>query len=311
MEVLKIKVFVQDKFVKSQDFSPDMLLAYIGLRMIIVKDKNEYYISTGLLSYSIFGKQIVNQLMTKLIIDGIKQLINKKIVIHIDSEKKNRSNEYILDLSQLQIDNVKSKKEEDFYSSIELDYIIKILDSKLKEKLELFRFYCYLMTTINKTDMYKVGTGFTSYVNMANVTGICRQTISKYMDILANDLKIIHIYKSTDAVIRNGVVTEIPNTYGDISNVEKINHVGSNYESNYGENSKRIKTTKKSSTRSASAKYNIFVSDLNTTGEVRYSDDELQVIYETLVVYNNRYSYNDNLQKDLSVFSGYNFYDGG
>lgn len=297
---------MQDKFIKSKDFSPDMLLAYIGLRLIIVKDKNEYFVSTGLLSYSIFGLQIANQLITKSITDGVKQLISKGIVIQIDKDKKNRANEYILDLKRLQIDSVKSKNKEDFYSSIELDYIIKILNSKLREKMELFSFYCYLVTTICKSGD-KTGVGFTSYVKMANDTGISRQTISKYMDLLESQ-KIISIYRSTDAVIKDGVITEIPNTYGDFTNAEKVIAIGSTYENNYGEKAKVIKSTKDSSTRSASAKYRRMINELKTTGEIIYEYDELKEIYNSLIKYNEKYSYDDNLHKDLSMFSTYDFY---
>ena len=303
----KIKVFVQDKFVKSHDFSPDMLLAYLGLRLIIIKGKNEYFVSTGLLSYSIFGLQMTNQLITKLITNGVKQLIANGIVIHTDKDKKSRTNEYILDLSQLPIDPVKSEDEDDFYSSVELDCILTIIQSKLKEKLDLFRFYCYLITTVSKTGD-KVGVGFTSYNKMASEIGMCRQTVSKYMDLLEN-FKIISIYRSTDAVIVDGVITEISNTYGSYSYKDNVVKVGSTYECNYGENSKRIKSTKDSSTRSASAKYRRMINELDATGEIIYEYDELKDIYNTLLKYNAKYKYDNSLQKDLSVFSSYDFYN--
>lgn len=291
---------------KSKDFSPDMLIAYLGLRLIITKGKNEYYVSTGLLSYSLFGKQVVNQLITKSIINGIKELIKNKYIIHIDENKKTRSNEYILDVSRFQIDKIKSKNQEDFYSSIELCSVIKIMKLDIKEKFKILDFYCYLITTITKSGI-KSGVGFTSYVNMATSTGMCRQTISKYMNILESN-NIIYIYKSTDAVIKNGVVQEIPNTYGDVANKNKINKVGSEFEENYGENAKKIKSTKSSSTRSASAKYNIILSDLKTTGEIRYKYNVMKEIYETLAIYNKKYNHDENLQKDLSIFSNYDFY---
>jgi hypothetical protein len=122
-------------------------------------------------------------------------------------------------------------------------------------------------------------------------------------------LGLIHIYRSTDAVVKNGVIQEIPNTYGDISNKDKVIKIGSDFEENYGENAKKIKSTKKSSGRSASAKYNIILSDLMTTGEIRYEYDVMKDIYVTLVKHNQKYDYDENLQKDLSIFKNYDFYE--
>lgn len=307
--MLKIKVFVQDKFIKSKDFSPDMILAYLGLRKLMVKDINEYFVCVGLLSYCLLGKQSVNQLINNSIINGLIELITNGCIIHVDSGDafKRRSNEYVLNLSNIQINKIKGKETKDYYTSIELDYIVKILNSNLKEKISLLRFYCYLLTTICKTGL-KEGVGFTSYENMATVIGICRQTISKYMNTLES-LGLIHIYRSNDAIVKNGIVHEIPNTYGDISNKDKINNIGSDFEENYGENAKKIKSTKKSSGRSASAKYNIILSDLKTTGEIRYDNGVMKEIYKTLVEHNKKYSYDNSLQKDLSVFSNFDFYE--
>ena len=305
----KIKIFIQDKFIASKDFSPDMVLTYLGLRKIITKDIDDYYVSIGLLSYTILQKQVVNQLITNSLITGLKDLISNKHIIHKDcgDKLKRRSNEYVLDLSNLQIDKVKSKDNKEYYSAIELDHVVKILNSKLKEKLPLLKFYCYLMTTVTKTGD-KVGVGFTPYQDMVFNTGICRQTISKYMDVLY-EMNIIHIYRSKDAVLLEpNTIREIPNAYGDISNKEKIINVGKTHEESYGINAKKIQSTKKSSTRSASAKFNILCKDLNESGEIRYSTEELKDIYETLVDYNKRYSYDDSLQKDLSIFSNFDFY---
>ncbi|MDR2277356.1 MAG: hypothetical protein LBE23_05815 [Vagococcus sp.] len=285
---------------KSDDFSPDMLLAYIGLRMIVLKSKNEYYVSTGLLSYSIFGKQVVNQLITKSIVNGTKQLIDKDIIVHVDIDEKGRSNEYILDLKNIQIDEVRSKDEEDFYSTIELDDVKKILESSLREKIDLFYFYCYLCTTVMKTGE-KAGVGFTFYNSMENAIHISRQTISKYMNLLES-MKIIYIYRANDSIVRDGKISEIPNVYGVYEIKDKIISVGSTYANTYGENAKRIKSTKQSSSRSASAKYKIIVNDLLTTGEVRYGKEELNEIYKTLIKHNKRYEYDEKLQKDLSIF---------
>lgn len=284
-----------------------MVLSYLGLRQVLRKDVDNYFISLGLLSYHLIGKQIAPQLLTTSILSGLKGLIKNRYVLSNESDKDRRTNDWILNLSNFQIDKVKNKENKDFYSYVESDYISNILNSDMKDKIPIVKFYCYLMTTISKTGN-KVGVGFTSYIDMAEATGISRQTISKYMDKL-EEKKIIYIYRSTDAImLQPNVFREIPNTYGDISNKDKIISVGKAHEENFGENSKRIKSSKQSSTRSASAKYNIILNDLQTTGEIRYKPNELKEIYETLVDYNRRYKNEGKELKDLSIFSNFDFY---
>jgi hypothetical protein len=220
--------------------------------------------------------------------------------VHVDKDLKSRKNDFVIDISELQIVQVKAKGSESYYSVINDDYIKELLSSDLKYKIDIIRFYCYLTTTLTKSGD-KMGVGFTSYEAMSEDIGISRQTISKYMDKL-EELRIIYIYRSTDAICIDNIARNIPNAYGDIVNKDKILNVGRSYEENYGVNAKHIKNTKKSSSRSASIKYNILKNDLITTGEIRYKKEELKEIYKTLVKHNERYEYDKSLQKDLSIF---------
>jgi DNA-binding transcriptional regulator YhcF (GntR family) len=311
--VININVFIKDKLIISSGFDADMLLTYLGLRLVIRQDIDNYFVSLGLLSYHLVGKQVAPQTITTSIISGIKKLLDKKIISYIDKDEETRKNDWTVNLKRLHIAKVKSENTKtnpsDLYTSINYDYILQIINISFKEKLELLRFYCYLMTTIQKTGDKK-GVGFTSYEDMSTAIGICRQTISKYMNRLESE-KIIHIYRSTDSVLIDNQIREISNVYGDIKDKDRINKIAAEYENSFGENAKRIKSAKQSSSRSASAKYNIFVNDLQTTGEVRYSVNELKEIYDTLVNYNEKYkdSYNF-VPKKLEKFKQYDFYKG-
>ena len=307
-EVFKIKIFIVDNIIISKDFDDDMILAYLGLRRILRNNISNYFVSIGLLSYYLTGKQITSRLVTKSILSGLDNLIKKKMITTMESDKDRRTNDWILDLSKLQINTDKNKKEKEFYTSIDSKYVSMILNSDMKDKISIVRFYCYLMSTVSKTGE-KAGVGFTSYQDMAKSINICRQTISKYMDKLENK-NIIYIYKSTDSILDSKGIREIPNTYGDIGNKNKIISVGRSYIENYGNNAKKIKSTKTSKTRSASAKYNILMKDLESTGEIRYTPKVMKEIYETLLEYNRKYSDYEKDPKDLSIFSNYNFYKG-
>ena len=285
-----------------------MILAYLGLRRILRNNISNYFVSIGLLSYYLTGKQITSRLVTKSILSGLDNLIKKKMITTMESDKDRRTNDWILDLSKLQINTDKNKKEKEFYTSIDSKYVSMILNSDMKDKISIVRFYCYLMSTVSKTGE-KAGVGFTSYQDMAKSINICRQTISKYMDKLENK-NIIYIYKSTDSILDSKGIREIPNTYGDIGNKNKIISVGRSYIENYGNNAKKIKSTKTSKTRSASAKYNILMKDLESTGEIRYTPKVMKEIYETLLEYNRKYEKDEKDPKDLSIFSNYDFYIG-
>ena len=291
-----------------------MFLVYLALRLIMRKDIDEYFVSLGLLSYELTGRQIATRVVTTSILSGIDGLLSSKLVKRCDNNMRTRQNDWILDLSKLHIDNVKedkkNNKQVEYYTPINLDHISNILNSKdIQSKLELIRFYCYLMTTLQKTGEKK-GVGFTSYTDMASQTGITRQTISKYMDNLENE-KIIHIYRSTDSILYKGTneIKEIPNVYGDINDKKLLNKIGSKHESMYGENATRIRNTRVSNTRSASAKLAVIKRDLETTGEIRYGYDEMKDIYETLKEYNKRNIDNEHIkQKELHYFKHYDFY---
>lgn len=300
-------MIIKDKLITSDGFDEDMLLVYIGLRRIMDSETDEYYSSLGYLTYSLIGKQITNKSLTNSITSGIEKLIVKGLVSYTEDIKDMRKNEWTLNLSNLHIGKVKNKEPSEFYTVIKFDHIFTIINSTFKEKLKLLFFYCYICTTMQKVG-FKVGVGFTSYKDMSAAIHISRQTISKYMDKL-EDMKIIHIYRSNDAVKTSDGIKEISNTYGDIDIKDKVILVGKEFEETYGENKKIIKSTRQSRSRSASAKYNIIVNDLMATGEIRYKYEDMKEIYEILVDYNKRYK-DDTFKekKDLSIFSGYDFY---
>ena len=109
-EGLKIKVFIKDNIILSDEFDNDMIVTYLGLRQILKNNINNYFVSIGLLSYHLTGKQIASKLVTKSILSGLSKMIEKKIIITNEIDKDRRTNDWILDLSKLQINTDKNKK---------------------------------------------------------------------------------------------------------------------------------------------------------------------------------------------------------
>ena len=305
MEVVKINIFIQDNFVASNDFSPDDILAYLTLRKLMKKDCNEYFVSIGLLSYELANKQVLHRTITASLLSGISELLSKEYITQVDDQLLTRKDNWIMDLSKLYID---TRHNDEYYSVVNSDHILKLVNSDLKEKLTLIKFYCYVMTTATKTGA-KGGVGFTSYVDMAAEFGSCRQTISKYMTTL-EEYRILYVYKSKYALLNgDGGIQEISNTYGDIANKDKIISVGKQYEELYGSDKNRVVSGKKSSSRSASVRYSYIQKDIAARREIRYSYDELKDIYETLLSHNKRYEHEEGVQKNLSIFKEYDFYE--
>lgn len=271
------------------------------------KDCDEYFVSLGLLSYELAGKQVLHRSITTSLLSGLRHLSDNGFIQHLDTNFKTKRDNWIINLSKLYIDT-KMKTNESYFSIVNSDHILKLINSDLKEKLTLIKFYCYVMTTVTKTGT-KGGVGFKSYVDMATEFGSCRQTISKYMTTL-EEFRILYVYKSKFALLNgDGGIQEISNTYGDIANKDKIISVGKQYEELYGGDKNRVVSGKKSSSRSASVRYSYILKDVAASREIRYSYDELKDIYETLLSHNKRYENEEGLQKDLSIFRGYDFYE--
>ena len=271
------------------------------------KDCDEYFVSLGLLSYELAGKQVLHRSITTSLLSGLRHLSDNGFIQHLDANFKTKRDNWIINLSKLYIDT-KMKTNESYFSIVNSDHILKLINSDLKEKLTLIKFYCYVMTTITKTGD-KGGVGFTSYVDMATGFGSCRQTISKYMTTL-EEYRILYIYKSKYALLNgDGGIQEISNTYGDIANKDKIISVGMQYEEMYGGDKNRVVSGKRSSSRSASVRYSYIQKDVAAGREIRYSYDELNDIYETLLSHNKRYEHENGSQKDLSIFREYDFYE--
>ncbi len=288
-----MNILISDSFIKENINNLNKLLAYIGIRTVMKNGINKYHIVTKTLAYNIIGS-VDNKYINLSISNGLKEFNIEKC-----------GHDFILDASNIHIVN-------EYYSALNIDYIQKILSLDNKEKYNILRLYCYICTTIFKSGDNK-GIGFSSYIDISENMDLCRQTISKYMDILA-DNNIIYIYHSNDYIKINGEIKCISNTYGDAKIRNKIIEVGNRYNKNYGkreEDNRKIEMKKNSTkTRSASAKYNIILKMIKDKQEVKYSYDEMKEIYTTLLNYNSRYSYNKKLQKDLSIFKEYDFYKG-
>lgn len=303
----KINVYINDSYCIRDDLSDEAFLSYLGLRQLFRQGIDEYYISVGLLSYILSGKNVTTRSITSSIVKGLEDLEKNKEVYKV-TLKGSRKHESVYNLKKLHFN---AKKDKIYYTVLDSVILMSLVNDPSKNKLQLLRFYCYLITTVMKTKEKK-DVGFKSYQDMAKELSITRQTVSKYMDKL-EELEIVYIYRSSDSIVYDdGKIREISNVYGDYKNKKKIIACGIQHERDYGKNSvenvKLVSKSKAKSTRSASAKYNVILGDLAEGGKIRYDYNECKEIYETLLEFNKRYSYDEDRQKDLSIFKDYDFY---
>lgn len=93
--MVKINVFIKDKFVNANDFSTDSVLTYLALRKIMRKGCDEYFVSLGFLSYELSGKQVAHKTITASILSGISELLNGGIIRQVDSGLKKKKDSWL------------------------------------------------------------------------------------------------------------------------------------------------------------------------------------------------------------------------
>ncbi len=251
-----------------------------------------------------FESQKPNRRMMDSIKSGLNELINSGIISY---EEVLSSFEYVLDLAKLEIDTSKATETKDFFVIVQDTEIHTIMNSKAQHKFKLCRYFVFLVGTFNS----KTQIGFSPLGYMVDKIGISKPTIVEYNTLL-EEMELIYIYRSTSC-IRNsssGEIKKITNTYGRYSDKAKVIQEGKAYTDTYGygENESRHKLFSTSDKKSASMKYNFFVS-----GKKTYNDEELEWMYNVLSEFNaslkSRYGEDwEYYSKDLSVFKECNFY---
>lgn len=312
-------LYVKNKTILSTKLSQNGYLAYLGMLMVLRQNKTHYYVNTDYLAYLLSNQYPVNNNFKNHIRNVFYELSNLNL---ISIEKKNTSNkEWIVDTEKF-IEHSKINKENktklNFYTSIDendIYTILSITDSQYHKKyITLIRFYSYLLSTIhNKDDGYR-GTGFTSISDMEITIGYNRKTISKYIQQL-EELKLIFVFRSKDFIkYDNGDIVEISYTYGRFKDKDKVLHVGRTYENSYGEKTKaahkKIRKQAGDKTRKYSQMYNHIKKCIDEGNDIKYTYSQIKKVYSVMVELNEKYKTDrPKRMKDLSVFSGYNFYN--
>ena len=205
-------LFILKKITENKNISDMAFTVWCGLRNIMVKDVNEYFISYNFIGYSLFGRVPVRKELDA-IKKGFNELLELKCIKIID---KYSNNEFVVDLSLLYYEQGQG-----YFSNLTDVEMQKILNLNCKQdKYKLLRYFTCQVGTFNQSldGVYKGKIGGMSLDSFVSMLGYSKVSIIAYNEVLLK-AKILFVhthgdfYQSFDWTKGQSRVREIPNTY--------------------------------------------------------------------------------------------------
>lgn len=244
MRLIKDTVKLSNKIITSKSLSHNAVLAYTGLRMLMLRDS---YVRSGL-SYDIctssgaiayeLGIQEPDKYMFDAIKQGLMELSEKEII-----KSTPCVNDYIIDTYNLCLD-IKEPYVKVDTASINL---LMDLDEQGRKKIPLLRYFLALISTFNHSDYMgemsgKVGGMSIDYI--AKQACINNQmTCIRYNETLEK-LHLIYVYRSNDKIKFDNSLKQINNCYSRYKDKDLCIKFATDYENLYGHAHSVIKTKK-------------------------------------------------------------------
>lgn len=223
-------VFLDSKIISDKKLSSNAVAAYTALRMIQNLNTNKYYVNIKLLAFQLTEGITFSRKYVERLSDGLNELIIKK---YIEIVTNNADKDYILDISNLIIDNNSDgSKDKTFFVVIESDEIHKImnLDSRL-DKFSVLRYFMCMLSTVNYSATYYdvMGKEYYNFVGfmtndyIGSLCGVTSYTTYDKYNRLLEENELIYIYRHS-ILIRDekGQLKNLPNHYGRYKDKELI-----------------------------------------------------------------------------------------
>ena len=288
------------------------LLTYCYLKVLCpLQEIEEYYISMDSLLYAMYKKTDVGKKTRCRVYEAMQNLIDTGV---ISAERHDRCG-YLIETQSLCFDT--SKEHFVIVYSEDMDAIMK---SDCTVRVQLVRYYIYLMSTISsKISVYNDEgipknniIGNQPQIYLSYLTGISTHTIMRYNRIL-EDIRVIYIYRANDFFVTDNGLKQITNVYGRYADKEYLIKYGNNLKEQYGSYNHAYKTKSETNTKRRLAQMYIQLCKGKT-----YLDDEIREIYDYIISQNKKYrslaeseqnkSYLENI-KDETVFRQFEFLD--
>lgn len=303
--------------INSCEFSDYELAVYCVLKMLTVTTYiDDHYITPKQIEFYLTGKLGARR-TTDNIKAGLLELINKGIVSK--KEDCNCKGEYILDCSNLWLQEKKT------FTIIDYSEIIDIFQISGKNGFKLLRYFISLIGTISsKIEVYTSAVhsrtrvvGTFTIDRLSELSGVSQRSIVEYNKML-EDAGLIYIYRQGDFTIDGEKnIRQLQNVYGRLCDKEYVDA----FAKNQRKYSKSFKHTRKSTgvinnNRRLAQMYNQLVKLNENNQEIKYSNSEIQDVYNYVISenkkYNNMYDkdgYEKYLDKirDVDIFDKYDF----
>ncbi len=245
------KLFLKKDLVTGINLTQDGVLSYIALRIIMCESIPLYNktstvdcVSVNRMAYSLIGSQekYENVFLASLQ-RGIFELQLAEVLKILQDFSTKRSNEYLLDMSNMYLETEKEQ-----FITIYPDEIHRILTCKeiMKKKISMLKYFVALIGTFNWSKSMgnlqgKIGTMSMEYI--ASQADNSARTCIRYNEILSK-MKMIYIYKSNDKVRGGDKLKQIKNCYSRYADKDACKEYASNYENWYGIQHKIVLTQK-------------------------------------------------------------------
>lgn len=312
-----MNIYLSKTICSNLELNNETIGVYVALRSLYRTDKSAVYISDNMLCYELLGATNFTRYFKQSVHDGLMNLIDSGLISVVAAIGKS---EYILDLSQLHIDNCKEAKntEKNFYVTVSMDEIHRIFAAEGKtDKFSLCRYFIQLIGSINFSQSIYIGTGsvtkrinnFVGYMTteyLAKISGISKDIGINYTSILEN-LKLIYVYRHDSYIHEDGVIKSLPNHYGRYQDSAHIKEFAVQYETqtNFFSDATNLIKKQNNKGRSLSQKYNALCNGKE------YTIEEIKEIYEYIHAKNLTIQENSDCNyKSEEVFAAYVDADG-
>jgi len=275
-----------------------------------IAELEHYHITMDSLLFAIYHDKCIGLKIRKNVYSAINSLLEKKYLI---GEKISKDS-FILNCSSLNVDTAKEK-----YTVLEIGEMRKIMESKYKNRLQVFRYYIFLTDSINSkiTVFLESGKSKNNVVGhqtqeyLSTVTGLSTRTIIRYNTML-EEMHVIYVSRADDFTINDkGEISQLPNVYGRYTDKDYIKKYSKDY-SQYKSGHRQVqeKRQEANDNRKLAQKYHWLCKGH------QYPDEEIVKIHSYVLQSNKKYEalYDKegnedylNKIKDLSVFDNYDF----
>lgn len=318
-EILKneTNIFIPINILNSSSFSNYALASYSILKLLTVTTYiDKHYITPAQIEFYLTNKIGKSRRFANYIKCGIDELIDNKVIFKIGEYKDG----YILDCSYLWI------QDNSIFVIVTYEEIKKVFEIENTNNFLLLKYFIFLMGTISsKIEVYIDGVqsktrvvGTFTIEKLAELSGISKRSIIEYNKLL-EECGLLYVYRQNDFII-NKISQEIktlPNVYGRPSDKKYIDAFAEN-QKQHKESFRYItkNTEKVNNNRRLAQMYNQLVKLSEKSQEVKYSNGEIQDVYNYVISENRKYEslydkdgYEKYLDKirDIDVFDKYDF----